>query len=113
MFGLHATPFGEPTLQRHSSPLLKQFVLPGGLVSPPPPSVPTEKQTVHDVARHAPSSGCAAASVPHDCASAVQLPSESMQLDVPQQEATCPAQARAMHAPHAVSSPEKWHAGAR
>jgi hypothetical protein len=36
-----------------------------------------------------------------------------MQLDVPQQLATCPAHARAMHAPHAVSSPEKWHAALR
>lgn len=113
MFGLHATPFAEPTLQRHSSPLLKQFVLPGGLVSPPPPSVPTEKQTVHEVPMHVPSSGCAAASVPHDCGSAAQAASESMQLAVPQQEATGPAHERAMQAPHAVPSPEKWHAGAR
>jgi hypothetical protein len=107
-------PFGEPTLHMHSSPLLKQFVLPGGLASPPPPSVPTAKQTAHDVARHAPRSGCAAASVPHDCAPPAQLASESMQLDAsPQQVATCPAHARARHAPHAVSSPEKWHASLR
>jgi hypothetical protein len=109
---LHVTPFGDPTLQRHESPTLLQLVLPGGLASPPPPSPPPTKHATHFAVMHVPRSGCAAASAPHDCVSAppAQLASDAVQLDAsPQQVATCPAHALAMHDPQAVSSPWKWH----
>jgi hypothetical protein len=64
---------------------------------------------------HAPRSGWAAASAPHDWESTppAQLASGVVQLDAPQHVATCPAHAWAMQAPQRVSSPEKWHAGVR
>jgi hypothetical protein len=112
---LHTTPFADPTLQRHESPTLLQSVLPGRLASPPPPSVLPPKHAEQDAVMHTPRSGSAAASAPHDCASTppAQLASEVVQLDAPQQDATCPAHALAMHAPQTVPSPEKWHAADR
>jgi hypothetical protein len=115
VFRLQVTLFGDPTLQRQASPTLLQSVLPGKVASPPPPSVVPPKHAAHDAVMHTPRSGLVAASVPQDWASTppAQLASEVVQLDAPQQAATCPAHALAMHAPQTVPSPEKWHAVVR
>jgi hypothetical protein len=102
---------GEPTVQKQPSLTVVQFVWPPS--SPPPPlsagGIPMH--AVHDVAMHAPRLGDATTRSVQALVTPLEQPSsDAAHGDWLQQPDACDAHALAMHAPHAASSPPKWHA---